>query len=895
MKKGKPEVNLSKYQRICENSQYATLVSDPGGQIIIANTAVCALFKLTKEELCKKNLFNLASINDPRFIHLVEECNQKGETEGEITLIKKDGSKFPARIFSKIYSDENAKLIISTIHELFERGKIEEGLRNDFARYQLAIDAGNDGMWDLDIKNDKLFLSSNASKMFGQEKPITLTREEFWQNSFIHEDFKQILHDEFIPILSGQSDIIDTECKVKTLSHAWRWIRLRGKVISRALDGSPIHMLGTLTDVTDRKQTKEELRIIQKRFKSYFDNSSVGLVIHSNDGSWVELNQELCNMLGYNKEELIRKSWEELTYSEDIHAKQLLINDVIDGKIDSYKVDQRLIRKDGKVIYTNLSSICVRNNDGSINYFLSSLVDLTQHNKMEEDIKLQRIVLRTLIDNHPYSIYIIDKDGRKLISNKADWETVGCDNEAEVLGKTDLELYPGKVGERGHNDNMFVITNKTPILNREEDFLDKEGNQKWLLTSKIPLFDHKNQISGLIGIGIDITEQRNLRQQIIESEAYYRTLVDISPEGIFVTDLEGKLTFLSKKVYHILEVPDNVNLIGKSIFHWTASESLEVAIADYKDDIDGKRPPQQREYKCFRYDRSEFWGEFSSSPLFDSSGILIGFMLVCRNISDRKKIEEDLISAKKRAEESDKLKTALLRNISHEIRTPLNAILGFSSLLGEPDLSNKMLQSYVKTIQISSDHLLSIITDLIDMSLIEAKIIEQYKSQVYLNGLLKDIQNQFQLRAKSKNIILTLKEGFSNDKSNISADLTKLVQIISNLLNNAIKFTQSGQINFGYSLKESLIEFYVSDTGVGIPSKYHSRIFDTFFQVEHELSRSFEGTGLGLSICKAYVELLGGTIWLTSKLGEGSTFFFTIPYEPVELSHLVQKSIPSYQ
>ena len=255
-------------------------------------------------------------------------------------------------------------------------------------------------------------------------------------------------------------------------------------------------------------------------------------------------------------------------------------------------------------------------------------------------------------------------------------------------------------------------------------------------------------------------------------------------------------------------------------------------------------------------------------------------MLVCRDISDRKEGEEKLISALNKAEESDKLKTALLRNISHEIRTPLNGIVGYSSLLGESGLSNEIIRSYVDTIQVSSDHLLSIITDLIEISSIEAKIIEQNKIQVELNVLLKDIGNQFQLRAKSKNLKLLVMDGLTDEKVNIYTDKTKLVQIISNLLNNAIKFTFSGQIEFGYTANNSDVEFYVSDNGIGIPKKYHLKIFETFFQVENELSRKFEGTGLGLSICKAYVELLNGKIWVDSEPGKGSTFFFTIPFEP---------------
>jgi PAS domain S-box-containing protein len=771
------------------------------------------------------------------------------------------------------------------IRELDNLGKVEEKLREDLLRFQSAFDATYDGMWDLDLRTNQLYLSPKALKIFDYNQPAILNRDEIMNNIF-HEEDKSRLENEILQIINGWTDLIDVESRVKTVPGVLKWIRLRGKAISSVKDGSIIRIVGTFADITSHKLIVEDLNRKQSHFKSYFENSSIGLAVNTLDDSWIELNRELCQMLGFNKEELLNKSWMEVVHPDDIQPILELIGSAIEGKIDCFNVDNRLIKKNGEILYVTLSCVCVRNDDGSIHHILTSVINKTERHKIEENLKNERIILRTLVDSLPFTIYIIDKEGRKLLSNKADFETIGAKNEGEVLGKTDLDLFPGEIGERGHKDNLFIIKNKVPIKNRLENFFDKDGHQKWLLTNKIPFFDQNDQVSGLIGFGIDITDIKNLQQKISDSEAYYRTLINISPDGIIVTDLKGVVSFISNRIYQIFGVPDNENLIGESVFNWLASESLEEAIVNFKDVIEGKRSPQTKEYKCLKFNRTEFWGELSSSPLFTSSGFPTGLMIVCRNISDRKKIEEDLIKAKNKAEESDKLKSALLRNISHEIRTPLNGILGFSSLLGEPGLSNEMLQSYVKTIQISSDHLLSIITDLIDISSVEAKIIEQQKSTINLNELLKDIQNLFRLRTTSKNLTLTLNEGLPNDKADIYTDKAKLVQIISNLLSNAIKFTKSGHINFGYLQKKSFLEFYVSDTGIGIPSKYHSKIFDTFFQVDNALSRSFEGTGLGLSICKAYVELLGGTIWLTSKLGEGSTFYFTIPHESGEISQL---------
>ena len=750
--------------------------------------------------------------------------------------------------------------------------KVESG--ESLLHFQTAFDFSNDVLWDLNMLTHQLYLSPNASKMFNISHPTVLDPEKIW-NTVIHEKDRSRLINEFNPIINGQTDQFNVESRIKLDSDVIQWISVKGKVVSRATDGRVNRLSGTFTDNTSIKLKNEELKKKHKQFKSYFENSPVGLAIITLHNTWIELNHELCRMLGYHKEELLQKSWTEVLHSDDIQTTLNLVKETIEGKTDSFKINSRLLKKNGEILYATISCVCARND----NYSLITVINNTEHYKIEEAIKYERIILKTLIDSLPISIYIIDKEGRKLVSNNYDLEIIGYKNTAEVVGKTDRELFPGEVGERGHNDNMYVINNKVAIRNRLENFYDKNGNQRWLLTNKIPLLDQNNQASGLIGFGIDITDLRNLQQRTKDSEAYYRTLVDISPDGILVTDSEGKITFSSKTTLTMLGITDKDDLIGESIFTWVKAESMDSAIRNFTDVYHGVRSPQTSEYICFKNDRSTFWMEVSSSPLLDDSGNSIGLMLLCRDITTRKKIEEDLISAKNKAEESDNLKTAMLRNISHEIRTPLNAILGFSTLLRESSLNKTEVQSYTEIIQQSSNQLLSIINDLIDISSIEANAIKKQDSTLNLNEFLREIQNQFRAEADSKNILLKLTEGLSNDLANIYTDKTKLRQILCNLLGNALKFTHVGQINFGYSHYDSFLEFYVSDTGIGIELKNYSKIFEPFFQTENELTKSYEGTGLGLSICKAYVKLLGGEIWLTSIVNEGSTFFFTIPYE----------------
>jgi signal transduction histidine kinase len=235
--------------------------------------------------------------------------------------------------------------------------------------------------------------------------------------------------------------------------------------------------------------------------------------------------------------------------------------------------------------------------------------------------------------------------------------------------------------------------------------------------------------------------------------------------------------------------------------------------------------------------------------------------------------------ASRHAMESDRLKSAFLRNLSHEIRTPLNAIVGFSSLLNEPENSPGERQEITDILMHNTDHLLELFTDIIEISNIEADAVKIRKSEVNVKDLLGRLYDRFRTKVGEKGILLDISDDKTVGAMVIITDGYKLFQILAYLLDNAIKFTEKGKVEVRYSINDKIIEFNISDTGIGIPSELHGRIFDRFYQVESGPSRRYEGAGLGLSISKAYIELLGGEIWFTSQTGEGSVFSFTLPYE----------------
>jgi PAS domain S-box-containing protein len=378
-------------------------------------------------------------------------------------------------------------------------------------------------------------------------------------------------------------------------------------------------------------------------------------------------------------------------------------------------------------------------------------------------------------------------------------------------------------------------------------------------------------------IGRDITERKQSEEILRESEDKFRKIFEESPFGMAMAGkdlgiLKANSAFCKMMGY---TEEDLMGMTFKSFTHPDYRKRDEFELLRL---IANEIPIYHIEKQYIRNDNRIIWGSSTVSTIRNNNDEVQLFLVMVEDITSRKIAEAELISAKEKAEESDRLKTAFLHNVSHEIRTPMNAILGFSSLLNEPGVTDAERNQYVDIIFQSGNQLLSIINDIVDLAGIESGHVKINISKVNINSVLRDLGEQYTYRVKSQNIALNLSAPLPGEESEILTDATRLVQILSNLINNAFKFTKRGNIDFGYSLKDGFMEFYVRDTGIGIPVEFHSLIFERFYQVDSAVAKQYNGTGLGLSLCKAFVGLLGGNIWLKSEPEVGSTFFFTIPY-----------------
>jgi signal transduction histidine kinase len=424
---------------------------------------------------------------------------------------------------------------------------------------------------------------------------------------------------------------------------------------------------------------------------------------------------------------------------------------------------------------------------------------------------------------------------------------------------------------------MKLIAGEIPVYHTIKRYLRSDGSVIWGSTTVSIVRDKREEVQFFLVIIEDVTSQKKAASELDNSFSLLRATLESTQDGLLVVDSSGKVVQFNQKFMDMWKIPEELIASGddNNLVEYVKNELInpDLFVENVKHLYSD---PEATSFDLLEFIDGRFFERYSQPQKINRESV--GRVWSFRDITNRKKAETDLISAKERAEESDRLKTAFLHNVSHEIRTPMNAIIGFSTLLNDPDLADQDRRQYIDIIFQSGSQLLSIINDIVDIANVESGQAKVNLTEFNLNSALRILNEQFSITGKLINVSITLKTTLQDEDSTIITDKTKLVQILSNLINNAVKFTPDGQIYFGYYLKDNLLEFYVKDTGIGIPPEYHSRIFDRFYQVDSNISRQYSGTGLGLSICKGYVELLGGNIKVESQSGKGTLFVFTIPF-----------------
>ncbi len=509
--------------------------------------------------------------------------------------------------------------------------------------------------------------------------------------------------------------------------------------------------------------------------------------------------------------------------------------------------------------------------DEIVGLFLDSTGSVQANRALDRSEKL----FQNIFANIPAGVEIYDKDGYLIDLNNKDLEIFGVVNKSDVIGVNffDNPNVPQGIRDRVRNEDLVDFRLNYSFEQAEGYYETNRSNAIELYSKVSKLYDNEGNFSGYILISIDNTERIDAMNRIRDFENFFLMISDYAKVGY------AKLNLLNRKGYAIKQWYKNLGeeedtLLDEVVGVYTHMHPEDrKRFLDFYDEVrDGKRRHFQGEMRIRRPGTKNEWNWVSSNVMvtnYKPEENEIEIIGINYDITELKETEAELIQARDKAEMMDRLKSAFLANMSHEIRTPLNAIVGFSDLLVETEeLSER--QEYIKIVRENNDLLLQLISDILDLSKIEAGTFEFTNGDVDVNLLCEDIVRSMGMKAKEE-VELVLDNHLP--VCHVISDRNRIHQVISNFVNNAMKFTSEGSIHVGYKLKDGELEFYVEDTGIGIEKEQLPHIFERFVK----LNSFVHGTGLGLSICQSIVEQLGGRIGVDSEKGKGSRFWFTIP------------------
>jgi PAS domain S-box-containing protein len=627
-----------------------------------------------------------------------------------------------------------------------------------------------------------------------------------------------------------------------------------------------------VTFYREKYETEFERLTLIKHFDYILKFANDIILLVDKDLNIVEANDRALELYQYNREEFIGMQLEKIRAKDSLSQLPVNLINVNDNESATFETVHR--RKDNTTFPVEISSRVITI-EGS-KYYQSIARDITERKIVENTLKESEDRFRKIFEESPFSILMTDKDFSIIRANQSFCNFIGY-REEDLKSFTFRNFTHADYISNDEISLLELVSGKIPVYNTEKRYIRNDGSVIWGSTMVSIIRNKKDEVQFLLVMIEDITSRKKAAAELENSVSLLKATFESTEDGLLVVNSSGEIVQFNQKFIDMWRIPDEVLATGEDIDALEFVKSQLINPDTFLENVKHLYSvPESTSFDLLEFADGRFYERYSQPQKI--KGNSVGRVWSFRDITYQKKAEADLIAAKEKAEESDRLKTAFLHNVSHEIRTPMNAIIGFSTLLNDPELSAEDRGQYIDIIFQSGSQLLSIINDIVDIANVESGQARVNLTEFNLNSTLRSLNDQFSIYGKQNFVSIHLKTTLSDIDSTIVTDNTKFIQILSNLINNAIKFTKHGQIDFGYVLKDKFLEFFVKDTGIGIPYEHHSRIFDRFYKVDSAASRQYGGTGLGLSICKGYVQLLGGEIKVESESGKGTLFVFTIPY-----------------
>lgn len=857
------------FRTLFEKAADAIFIADMNEGIILdVNEAACSLLKKSKEQIIgihQSQLHPEEIKEEVKSIfkeHIRETIESNISRPIESEVVCSNGEVVPVEIIASMIYFKGKHCLMGFFRNITERKKVEKELAHSYELMKYTIEHTQSSIAVHDEKMNFIYVSQRYYKDFKLKEKNIVSKNHYEVFPSLPEYVKEVhqraLNGESV---SAQNSILSFSDG--SIEYA-NWLCIPWYKSDNSIGG----IITYIEFITERVKAELELKQSEKRLRTFLETSIEGVVAVDINENITYVNPRFAELLGYQVDELLNKNFQELLFPEDIHL--FLEQKRIRKKGKSAVFELKLKTKTNQKVWFLISASPLLDDNGNYIGSFGMLTDITEKKNIEDKIKRSEQRFRSIWENSFDAMRLTNAEGIIIEVNEAFCKLFNKNRE-EIIGQPFYFLYSDYLEDNASEKYKTIFIEGIIEPSQETKINLWYGEQKWVSITNSFIYDESGE-KLLLSIFRDISERKTAEEEI---RKLYRG-IEHSTASVMITNKEGVIEYVNPRFcevsgYTLDEIiGEKPSILKSGLTDSDIYEELWNTISSghvWKGEFLNKKKNGEL-----------FWESALISPIFNENGEITHYIGIKEDITEKKKLFEELVQAKEKAEESNRLKSSFLANMSHELRTPLNGILGYAEIIRD-DSNELEIKEHASIIFKSGKRLLETLNFILDYSKIESEKVEAKFDNANIVSLLNEIVKLHLPNAIKKNIELNFNAQFKDFY--IKTDIKLFNSIFNNLINNAIKFTEKGSVSIKLEKSNkqppNFISIIVEDTGIGISKEKQSIIWEPFRQLSEGKSRSYEGTGLGLTIVKKYVELLNGHIELESQVGKGSKFTIHFP------------------